>query len=362
MLSVTSGGAFEISADASGWSNAGVVDAGAGGIFVVQIATSNSGTLESTGGSLQFKGAVTGTGTATISGGVVDFGAASSIAVSFANASGTLQLDASSANNGHGYSGSISGFGGPDQFDLTDIAFGTNTTLGYAANANNTGGTLTVSDGAHTANLALLGQYAASSFAAAGDGHGGTVITDPPAAASSQSTAAASSVTVSGTSQVQISGASNESVTFAPSATGELVLPDSAAFNGSITGFTGTSDGNPATSDKLDLVDINFSSENASYANNILTVTDGTHTAQIDFIGTYTLGNFFFFSDGNGGTLLTDPPVAGDQITPTEAAAGDGNATGTRSSSTAAFGATNDMIGPAFRFMRSASASVTPIH
>jgi hypothetical protein len=29
-----------------------------------------------------------------------------------------------------------------------------------------------------TANLALIGQYAATSFAAASDGHGGTVITD----------------------------------------------------------------------------------------------------------------------------------------------------------------------------------------
>ena len=177
-LSVTSGGAFEISADA--WSNAGVVDAGAGGNLVVQYATSNSGILESTGGSLEFQGAVTGTGTATISGGVVDFGATSSIAASFTNTTGTLQLDASSANNGQGYTGSISGFGGQDHMDLGDIAFGANTTLGYAANANNTGGTLTVSDGAHTANLALLGQYSASSFAAAGDGHGGTIITDPP--------------------------------------------------------------------------------------------------------------------------------------------------------------------------------------
>jgi hypothetical protein len=33
-----------------------------------------------------------------------------------------------------------------------------------------------VSDGANTANLALLGNYMASSFATASDGHGGTVI------------------------------------------------------------------------------------------------------------------------------------------------------------------------------------------
>jgi len=89
------------------------------------------------------------------------------------------------------------------------------------------------------------------------------------------------------------------------------VLGNSAAFTGSITGFTGTSDGNPATSDKLDLTDIDFSSANASYANNVLTVTDGTQTAQINFSGNYTLANFHFFSDGSGGTLVTDPPATG---------------------------------------------------
>src|SRR5215813_9893880 len=65
--------------------------------------------------------------------------------------------------------------------DLADIALGSNTTLGYVANSNNTGGTLTVSDGTHTANIALLGQYMAASFVMATDGSGGTLIHDPPA-------------------------------------------------------------------------------------------------------------------------------------------------------------------------------------
>ena len=47
-------------------------------------------------------------------------------------------------------------------------------------NSNNNGGTLTMSDGAHVANIALLGNYIASAFAMASDGHGGTLITDPP--------------------------------------------------------------------------------------------------------------------------------------------------------------------------------------
>ena len=44
-----------------------------------------------------------------------------------------------------------------------------------------TGGTLTVSDGTHSANVALLGNYMASVFVASSDGHGGTSVIDPPA-------------------------------------------------------------------------------------------------------------------------------------------------------------------------------------
>jgi hypothetical protein len=69
--------------------------------------------------------------------------------------------------------------GAQGSIDLSNISFGTNTTLGYSANSDNTGGTLTVSDGLHATSLALLGQFMASSFVMASDGHGGTLITDP---------------------------------------------------------------------------------------------------------------------------------------------------------------------------------------
>jgi hypothetical protein len=47
---------------------------------------------------------------------------------------------------------------------------------------NNTSGTLTVSDSIHTANVTLLGQYVTANFTKASDGHGGTLIGDPPLA------------------------------------------------------------------------------------------------------------------------------------------------------------------------------------
>lgn len=42
------------------------------------------------------------------------------------------------------------------------------------------GRTLTVTEGALSAKITLLGQYAAGQFHAASDGHGGTLVTDPP--------------------------------------------------------------------------------------------------------------------------------------------------------------------------------------
>ena len=46
-----------------------------------------------------------------------------------------------------------------------------------------------------------------------------------------------------------------------------------------------------------------------SYANGVLTVTDGTNTDALDFNGSYVLANFKFASDGNGGTIVYDPPA-----------------------------------------------------
>ncbi|MBR0962727.1 hypothetical protein JQ554_01445 [Bradyrhizobium diazoefficiens] len=94
--------------------------------------------------------------------------------VTFGGASAKLVLDQSSA-----FSGTISGWQDGVQLDLGDIAFNETTSLAYAANAGNTGGTLTVSDGVHTASLQLLGQYSAADFALAADGNGGSVITNP---------------------------------------------------------------------------------------------------------------------------------------------------------------------------------------
>ena len=120
---------------------------------------------------------------------------------------------------------------------------------------------------------------------------------------------------ISGVNELELFGPSTANVTFAGGSTGTLILDSSAAYSGTIAGFTGTGTGAPATSDKLDLRDINFSSPGfiESYANNVLTVSDGTHLANINFSGSYTPASFHFASDGSNGTLITDPPTTSNQ-------------------------------------------------
>jgi hypothetical protein len=93
--------------------------------------------------------------------------------LTFAGSTGTLKIDEAAS-----FAGTVAGRLAPgDMIDLSDITAGANATIGFSG--NDSPGTLTVSDGTHTARLALLGQYAAASFAASSDGHGGTAITDP---------------------------------------------------------------------------------------------------------------------------------------------------------------------------------------
>jgi autotransporter passenger strand-loop-strand repeat protein len=95
--------------------------------------------------------------------------------VVFAGPAATLVLDQASS-----FTGTLSGWQDYDSIALGDILFSDGvTSLSYAANGDNSGGTLTVSDGTQTATLSLLGQYSAADFALSSDGHGGTLISDP---------------------------------------------------------------------------------------------------------------------------------------------------------------------------------------
>jgi hypothetical protein len=132
----------------------------------------NSGKLIANGGDLVAAGVVTG-GSATIeSTGTVEFGAASNVGTSFASTSiGELILDDAAQ-----YTGTISGFGAntTQSIDLPNVQFA-------SATESYSGGTLTVKDtSGDIAHLKFSGSYKLADFTFANDGGGGTLITDPP--------------------------------------------------------------------------------------------------------------------------------------------------------------------------------------
>ena len=113
-------------------------------------------------------------------------------------------------------------------------------------------------------------------------------------------------VTIGTGATLELAAADSASVTFNGS-TGTLILESPSTFSGEIFNFTGN--GSLSGSDQIDLTNINFNSVKDSYANGVLTVTDGTNTDKLNFNGSYKLANFDFASDGSGGTIVYDPPV-----------------------------------------------------
>src|SRR5215831_8892763 len=99
--------------------------------------------------------------------------------VSFTASTGTLEL-----LNSSGFTGSVAGMTGQDTIDFADIDPTKVQRPTYSGTAS--GGILTVTDGSHTANIALVGNYIASTFVTSSDGHGGANVVDPSATETSQ--------------------------------------------------------------------------------------------------------------------------------------------------------------------------------
>jgi hypothetical protein len=155
--------------------NAGTIEAAGAGGMTIKSAVANNGLLEAVKGNLTVKGTVSGTGSAIVKAATLYFAGTFNQNVRFSGATGVLALAHSRS-----YAGSISGFSklGKTQLDLLDIGFTAGaTTASYAGTT--AGGTLTVTDGTHTAHIQLTGDYTRSKFVTASDGHGGTLVHDP---------------------------------------------------------------------------------------------------------------------------------------------------------------------------------------
>jgi hypothetical protein len=263
--------------------------------------------------------------TATVaSGGSLELNAASSESVTFAGGTGSLILDQPAGFTGHiiGFTGTAPDAAHSDTIDLVGINFSSSQ---FTESYNPSTGLLTVSDGIHNASFTFDNFNATLYFAS--DGKGGTLITDPPVSGVSGAAANAPSggtvvahpppghtLTIDSGTVLDINAASADGVTFANGGgtNGSLVLQDSKAFTGVITGFTG--DGTLANSDAIDIQNVNFAKltietyvENAAGTGGTLTLSDGTNTASLNFSGNYVSDNFKFLSDG--GTRVVDPPI-----------------------------------------------------
>ena len=119
---------------------------------------------------------------------------------------------------------------------------------------------------------------------------------------------ASGAATIAANATLELAAADSASVTFTAS-TGTLKLDQPSTFSGEIFNFSG--DGTLSGSDHIDLKGIDYNTLHDTYANGVLTVTDGRgDTAKLNFNGSYVLANFAFASDNNGGTILYDPPVS----------------------------------------------------
>ncbi|HXU99865.1 MAG TPA: hypothetical protein VG166_05150 [Caulobacteraceae bacterium] len=174
--------------------NAGTIMAtAAGGGVIVKSAVANSGQLQaSSGGTLSLLGTVTGTGVARINGGTLYVADAFAETVTFVSATGVLKL-----GDSQGFTGKVAGLSGAgtNSLDLADIGYSKTAT--HATYSGTTAsGTLTVTDGTHTAHIKLTGNYIGATFTLSGDGHGGTRIVDPALLAKAAALAPAPSAAV----------------------------------------------------------------------------------------------------------------------------------------------------------------------
>jgi autotransporter passenger strand-loop-strand repeat protein len=107
----------------------------------------------------------------------------------------------------------------------------------------------------------------------------------------------ATNITVAGGQEVVSSGATAGGAFTFTGTGGRLMIDSGAIFNATISGF--------AAGDRFNLAAIDFASATIAYANNTLTVSDGTNSIILDLLGQYMAAGFQDASNGAGGTLVT---------------------------------------------------------
>ncbi len=176
--------------------NYGLMEATGSGDLKIDSALANFGVLEANGGTLEIDAPVSGSDPEQndghdpilIAAGNLFTGVGFNQDVTFTGTTGVFgMLDSQAYDSSEfNFNGTVRGFSttGGTTFDLRDIGFVSANEAVFVGGSS--GGTLTVSDGTHTAHIELAGaDYTGSTFVASSDGAGGVIITDPPKASAS---------------------------------------------------------------------------------------------------------------------------------------------------------------------------------
>ncbi|VVP25620.1 hypothetical protein PS900_04082 [Pseudomonas fluorescens] len=123
----------------------------------------------------------------------------------------------------------------------------------------------------------------------------------------------AGSAIISGSAILEFGAASDQHVTFDSGAAGTLKLDVSAAFSGSVSGFT--------AGDKLEFGDVAFGADTQiTYAANdtgtggMLSVSDGAHVTQVALNGQYAAAGLQANAEGSGSELAYDAAAANHRM------------------------------------------------
>jgi hypothetical protein len=168
-------------------SNAGTIEATAGGLLEIVCPIVNTGKIIADNAIVGLVDAPTGSGSLVIEGsGNMELGADTTQGVTFASgATGTLTLEAAATTTPTSvYDGTISGFGTGDAIDLAGLAYVAGTTListGPTFTAGPGGGstTFTVANGTDAVQLTFAGNLTSHTFVLGEDAAGKVRITDP---------------------------------------------------------------------------------------------------------------------------------------------------------------------------------------
>ncbi len=173
-IDATGASSLTIDTGANAVNNSGTLEATGSGGLVIDSDIVNTGVLWANGGDVTAAGNVSGDGSAMISGAAtLEFAHASAENTGFAAGStGSLAL-----GNSFNFSGIVSGMTASTHIDLLDINFSNGPTLSYIANAQDTGGILSITDGTHTASIAMVGHFDPAGFQEQADKGVGTLIT-----------------------------------------------------------------------------------------------------------------------------------------------------------------------------------------